>query len=446
MLVTLLGAWSLAGAALLQVGFFPPPAAHGWSGSVATSAQVVGAQVVGTGVVGADNKDERDRLAQAQKQSQQAQQQLEASLEGIDASLAKLYVDLRQTESQIPVAQAALSAAQAKQAEAERNHQTLVDRLQVARSQSEQVAAQIEAGQAQIEASRNEIAQIALRAFRGEAQNTSPLQVFLQSSSTADISKRLELAEIASRAQDQILQSAQQLTAENRARQARQQAIAKRIGELEAQAQVAVENARQARQESAQQLKNVQDLQVKQKNLSTQLESQKDTVETQIAEQKQLQAQAAARIAQIDEENRRKAQNRTVGGGIFGPPLSGGLSVTSGFGSRVHPVLGYRLMHTGTDFAAGCGTPILAAQSGTVTSAAWDGSGGNSVYINHGLINGVSWTTVYRHLSAYRVSAGQSIKQGQTLGLVGSTGRSTGCHLHFEIWKNGALIDPMGMY
>lgn len=119
-------------------------------------------------------------------------------------------------------------------------------------------------------------------------------------------------------------------------------------------------------------------------------------------------------------------------------PVNG--TVTSGYGYRVHPILGRRILHTGIDIAASSGTAIWAADGGRVVYATWVDGYGNTVAIDHG--GGIA--TLYAHQSSMAVSYGQSVKKGQVVGYVGSTGYSTGPHLHFEVRVNGTPVDPMG--
>ena len=121
-------------------------------------------------------------------------------------------------------------------------------------------------------------------------------------------------------------------------------------------------------------------------------------------------------------------------------PVKGG-RYTSGFGPRHHPILGYVRMHTGVDWAAPTGTPILAAGDGTVDMVGREGGYGNYIRIRHS--NGFS--TAYGHLSQYAagLQAGTNVKQGQVIGYVGSTGRSTGAHCHYEIMVNAKFVNPM---
>ena len=119
-------------------------------------------------------------------------------------------------------------------------------------------------------------------------------------------------------------------------------------------------------------------------------------------------------------------------------PVNG--PITSPFGWRIHPILGYKKFHTGVDFGVGYGTPIRAADSGTVIYATWMGGYGNVIIVDHG--DGLS--TLYAHQSSLAVGTGARVTRGQTVGYVGSTGFSTGPHLHFEVRVNGNPVDPMG--
>lgn len=113
-------------------------------------------------------------------------------------------------------------------------------------------------------------------------------------------------------------------------------------------------------------------------------------------------------------------------------------AITSGFGMRRHPILGYRRMHEGMDFKAGYGTPIVAVSDGRVSAAGRAGGCGIAVRLEHG--EGLA--TRYCHMSRMAVNAGQSVKRGQVIGYVGSTGLSTGPHLHYEMYRGGRVINP----
>lgn len=166
-------------------------------------------------------------------------------------------------------------------------------------------------------------------------------------------------------------------------------------------------------------------------------------------------ASLEARIQQMLAEERRRAEAGSKGGkgggsssnaggdsgGTLSYPVNG--PITSQYGMRVHPVTGVYKLHDGTDFGVGCGTPIRAAASGTVMDQYYNGAYGNRVILNNDTKRGVSVVTTYNHLSRFAVSAGSKVSRGQVIGYVGSTGYSTGCHLHFMVLANGVTTNPM---
>lgn len=130
-------------------------------------------------------------------------------------------------------------------------------------------------------------------------------------------------------------------------------------------------------------------------------------------------------------------------GKLLAQPVSGAM-LTSPFGPRLHPILGIWKPHTGQDWAAGCGTPVGASADGTVVYAGWAGGYGLQIKISHGELGGYGEVvTTYNHLSSIAVSVGQSVKALQGIGQMGTTGSSTGCHLHFEVIADGNFTDPM---
>ena len=130
-------------------------------------------------------------------------------------------------------------------------------------------------------------------------------------------------------------------------------------------------------------------------------------------------------------------------------PLKSYTRISSEYGWRKNPVSGVNKLHAGTDFAAPAGTPIYAAASGYVQVAGWSSGGyGNYVIIYHGkMSDGVAYSTLYGHMRSVATSAGKYVKQGEIIGYVGSTGNSTGNHLHLEVWRGGSkanAVNPRG--
>jgi len=199
--------------------------------------------------------------------------------------------------------------------------------------------------------------------------------------------------------------------------------------------------------------------------LNKQIETTEEFIFTLEEKQKVIEDQKAAVAKAIElekkrieeekrrqEEERRKQQQGNSGGSAHAPasnsmfirPASG--YVTSEFGGRNHPIYGRWIQHNGIDIGGTYNSPVYAAASGVVATTSFNSSRGYFVVINH-YINGQIYSTVYQHLTSYSVSPGQEVKQGQYIGGMGSTGASTGVHLHFEIYEGifqngGVPVNP----
>ena len=174
-------------------------------------------------------------------------------------------------------------------------------------------------------------------------------------------------------------------------------------------------------------------------DLEAQLETDRAAYEEQLAKEAALEADIQEMIAELE---RQEAANSIVSTGTYIWPLPG-YSPGSAYGWRIHPIWGDRRFHAGEDIGAPSGTSILAADSGMVTVIPDNGNGyGNYIMINHG----GGRVTLYAHMSGFAVSNGATVTQGQTIGYVGSTGNSTGPHLHFEVRVNGATTDPKSYF
>lgn len=160
------------------------------------------------------------------------------------------------------------------------------------------------------------------------------------------------------------------------------------------------------------------------------------------AAEKQAETNVANMVLALEKERQAQQAAAVVGTGAFMWPAPTSTYITSRFGLRIHPVTGVQKSHTGMDIGAGSGDNILAADGGTVTMASWNGGYGNCVMIDHG--NG--YKTLYAHMSSIAVSNGAAVGKGQVIGYVGSTGVSTGPHLHFEVWASGSRIDPEAFF
>ena len=159
----------------------------------------------------------------------------------------------------------------------------------------------------------------------------------------------------------------------------------------------------------------------------------------------------AARAAKAAKARARTAQRRVKGSSgsssaqrasnSFIYPVRG--AITSPYGLRFHPILHYWKLHDGTDFGAGCGAVIRAPYAGRVEEKYYSGGYGNRLMIDHGYVRGKYVTTGYNHAIRYTVGIGHRVRKGEVIGYVGSTGYSTGCHLHLMVWLNGRVTNPM---
>ena len=139
-----------------------------------------------------------------------------------------------------------------------------------------------------------------------------------------------------------------------------------------------------------------------------------------------------------NEEDFYNIKGKSITKSLMKTPINGA-RLSSSYGMRKHPIIGYNKMHRGTDFAAPSGTPIMASGSGTITRARWCGGGGNCVKIKHNS----TYETIYAHMKGFAkgIKEGKKVKQGQIIGYVGSTGLSTGPHLHYEVVVNGKKVN-----
>jgi murein DD-endopeptidase MepM/ murein hydrolase activator NlpD len=228
------------------------------------------------------------------------------------------------------------------------------------------------------------------------------------------------------------------------------------LAQLTAESRDLVAQKQQVEQQKNQIALLAQQLLAQQFELQAQAQSEQELVERLRSDQSALEA-AEAQLAQDSEDLtqlilQRVAEQRAKeaaagrgsvvvrGTGLMSLPSDG--PITSGFGWRMHPILGYERFHSGTDFGADYGSTIRAANTGTVIYAGWYGGYGNAVIIDHG--NGI--TTLYGHSSELYVAEGQVVQRGQAIAAVGSTGLSTGPHLHFEVRKDGEPVDPMDYF
>ncbi|MEO7746425.1 MAG: M23 family metallopeptidase [Actinomycetota bacterium] len=422
-------------------------------------------------------------------------------LDETDAALTSAYFALQKTQSQLPGARATLATAEQAESDAvERDHE-LGRRLEVSKA-AEGKAVDALAGTARDAAATTTlIGGIARQAY--QTAGMGEISVALQAQSADDFATRVVLVDTALRIQGDALARLAVLRADTSAARSRLTAVRRQSALLKAQAvahlaqtqaatraaaaakagvdallarqgsQVATVAARK-RAERA----RLDALQAQSKQLGAQLAEIARQARIKAARDRAARAAAAARAREAVRRKRAAAAreraraaraarsaNRSSGsassGSSDGPsgssspsPSPGGFTssgyltepvdnayVTSEFGMRFHPILHYWRLHAGIDFGVACGTPVHAAAEGQVVSAGWGGGYGNRIVVDHGLVGDVGLATTYNHLTSIVVPSG-SVRRGQLIGYSGTTGSSTGCHLHFETYDNGLPVNP----
>jgi murein DD-endopeptidase MepM/ murein hydrolase activator NlpD len=431
-------------------------------------------------VATADNlSTQRDKVRRAMSQTQR---QLNESARELSAATAAV----ERAQSELSAAQQRLAATQAELAEA-----TRVDRMLAAKLRRAQVAlakakAAVIAGQKKLDAEKR-MAGNMMRDQYQQQTNLLPIAILTESSSTADLQTRLQWSTTMFDTTKAQIDRLTVLQRRLNAKKARQAALEKQIAEDRKIAAANLQTKKRLERRAAEQRAAVADL-VRQRSAAeaaaadevaedkrryAALSAERASVEQRIAA-RIAKARAAARAARLAAaraeraEQRRRAAERARGradrrqtrpapppvrrpspgsggsggsGGGFSYPVSA--PITSAYGMRFHPVLHYWKLHDGTDFGAGCGAPIRAPYGGRVSERYYNPGYGNRLMIDHGLVNGRYVTTGYNHAISYTVGVGQWVSRGQVIGYVGTTGYSTGCHLHLMLWLDGAVRNPM---
>jgi murein DD-endopeptidase MepM/ murein hydrolase activator NlpD len=384
----------------------------------------------------ADPKDLKHKQHQAQEQVEHAEHALEESSDRLQQARS----DLQQAVDDLASARGAYWAAKAKLDAAEIRDQEMQDRLEAAEQRLEDAQTDLAQGQDALADQRIALTDTVTDIYEQGDPQLLAFATILESRTTADLTRQAELSDVIvgreARAYDD-LHAAEVLL---------------QVRENEVQA--ARDDVEEQRVAAAEHLKTMQ-------QLTTEAATAKESVRTQVEKRRGARIEAVSARAEdrADLREAKKRENqikqmilaaaaRAKGGysgttnGLLIRPVPG--SITSPFGYREHPIYHYWGLHDGTDFGVSCGEPMRAVAGGTVIAQYFSTVYGNRLYLSLGQINGKNVTAVYNHATSYRVGVGDHVSQGDTVGYVGSTGWSTGCHLHFTILVNGDAVDPMG--
>ncbi len=396
--------------------------------------------------------------------------------DGVRKAIVSSKADVADSRAEVSSAIQKLAAAQAVQAKAQRRLDAANEAVDDARAVDAAIGRRLAQARAKLAAAKRAVAKAkaevdaqlrmmgaAAREAYQQQTDLVGLSVVFDSSDTGDLSQRLQWSTTIFDATSAQMIRLRELQAKLEAAERAQAAIEKQIAADKAQAEANLARMR-VLQGKAALARNavaatVAKLAIARRNAQADLNAEQ-------AQFRRLQAQDAAIGAEIRrraeiarkkaaaaEARRRaaakKAGKRYVPRRTYSHRSSHGFirpvnaPAGSPFGLRYHPILHIWRMHRGTDFGAACGTPIRAAASGRVASAYRQGGFGNYTVIDHGVIGGRYVSTGYAHQSRMVVHTGQRVRQGQLIGYVGTTGLSTGCHLHLQVYVNGGVVNPM---
>ena len=269
-----------------------------------------------------------------------------------------------------------------------------------------------------------------------EEGDVSYWEVLFEANSFTDLLDRINMMEEIAAADQRRLQEMRDIAAEVTANQEELTVGKADLEQTRTELDAAQEELEVKRTESDDLLRELVEKQEEFQALLDESEAAQDALMQDIAakEKEYSNAKYEEELAKLALQGQNPPSNAT-----WIKPVSG-YTISSTFGNRLHPVLGYYRMHNGIDMACAQGTPIYATRAGTVTTASYQAGGaGNYVSINHG----DGFASIYMHMTHYVVSAGQTVSQGQLIGYVGSTGISTGPHLHFGISYAGTYVNPL---
>lgn len=371
--------------------------------------------------------------------------QLRDELEGTSREFAEAAVTLQRSQVELVDVRAKLSTARSELARAQAHDAAVASQLAFAQAEEAKAVLGL---QEQYQAETELRAQLGLIARQTYVSSGAPglsgLSVALQAEGAEEFVERLNLAGAALQSRSGAVQRLAVQQADLRARTEKLAAIRAQVAQLKARSEVAVATRKAAESTAAATEHQQAQLVARQTSALALIRARAATeragLNQMVAQQNQLAAVLAARARAAAVAHHSVAgPPPPASSGWIGSPVNG--PITSGFGPRFHPILHYYRMHTGVDFGAGCGTPVYAVADGTVISAGWAGGYGNRLVIDHGWTRGAGLASTYNHLSGIVVRGG-SVHHGQLVGHVGTTGLSTGCHLHFETLVNGSYVDP----
>jgi murein DD-endopeptidase MepM/ murein hydrolase activator NlpD len=384
------------------------------------------------------------QVQQAQQDADDSSAEVSQASQDVDRAIAALktaYTNLAAARDHVADVRAQLKVARAAD-----------DQMQAAlvTAQAQLTAAQqaVTAGRLQLASQRRTVEDTVVDLYQSGPPQLLALSGYLSSQSPSDLTRKMEYSQTLVEDQNSAFD---QLQATEAALKTNEAQVAAAAAQVAVQRDAAAKSfaAAQALRDQAEQARAV-------------AQSAKASVTATLAERRDAETGAKkarkrdlAKLAELKKQAQHikdliaaaEAANKSKGfvgqsQGFLSPPITGA-PLTSPYGYRINPVMGYYGLHDGDDFGAACGTPLRASADGTVIAEYWSDVYGNRLYMDNGQVNGHDITTNVNHAERYVVSVGDHVTRGQVVGYVGTTGWSTGCHTHFTVLQDGTAVDPM---
>ncbi|MFC5677822.1 M23 family metallopeptidase [Aeromicrobium endophyticum] len=410
--------------------------------------------------------DKKHDLEQQKKEANSRARDAQKDLDASTKQFADAAAALKEAEAKLGAAQTTLDQTRGKVVVAEAFDAEMQGKLEKSQSDLRSARKQLAKGEEQLVSSEKSVEEFAvqdylegdrgLRAVSGLLQGEDPAAYGEKVSLNGAVSddqvatmQRLEASRVILKLKRQKVQKLRDKVKVQRA-EAAANLVEKKQLEVAAEQQTAVVanlvTARQGAADTAataraEDERLLQEFQAESNRLETELQK---VVAEELRKERERAAREAARKAAggggQDDDPEPPATGDS--GGTLSRPVSG--PITSPYGMRVHPITGVYKLHDGMDFGVPCGTPVRAAATGTILQQYFNGAYGNRIILNNGVKRGVSVVTTYNHLSRFALKAGAKVQRGQVIGYSGTTGYSTGCHLHFMVLTNGSTVNPAG--
>ena len=372
----------------------------------------------------------------------------------VEGRITEATSDLQETSREVARASARLVRAQERLADARADLAGVRADLTDARARDEQLQADLVQAELDLDAAtaamagaavdvedqRDLVRQTTLSIYTGGDPRLRALGTLLESGSIQEVGDRQLGNQVVSNRQGVVFEDLTVVEDTLTAEQAEVERTTEAVEDKRVEAAAQLEEVRTLYTQSVQAEERVEGLVVEARAARRQAFAARAADRRMLRALKAREAAISQRLVELARSQRAQIGFRGTADGYLGAPSDG--VVTSPYGYRTHPIYGYYSLHNGIDFGTGCGAPLYASAGGTVIDTYYDSVYGNRLFLSLGLVNGESLVLIYNHLSGYRADEGDKVERGTVIGYAGTTGWSTGCHLHFTVMRNGVAVDP----